>query len=170
MNNSTMHNLSIIAAIGENKELGKGSKLPWHISDDLKRFKKITSGHTVIMGRNTFDSINNKPLANRRNIILTKDTLYKHDHIEVVHSLDAALKKLDPAEESFIVGGAAIYKLFLPVTNKLYLTVVHKSFDADVFFPEFNPKDWKEMENIAVTGDKSGLDYSYITLERISYK
>jgi len=143
-----MFNISIIAAVGKNNELGKEGKLPWYISDDLKRFKKLTSGHTVIMGRKTFESINNKPLINRRNIILTKEHKFGQAQIEVVHSLDDTLKIIDPAEEVFVVGGAAIYKLFLPVANKLYLTVIHKSFHADVFFPEFSRKDWFEIKHI----------------------
>jgi dihydrofolate reductase len=163
-----MYNISIIAAIGENHELGKDNQLPWRISGDLKRFKKITSGHTVIMGRKTFDSIQNKPLPNRRNIIITRDRNYNQENIEIVNSPDAALKKIDPSEEVFIVGGAAIYELFLPVTNRLYLTVVHKSFEADVYFPKFLQTEWKEIEHIDVTDDpQSGLDYSYITLQRI---
>jgi dihydrofolate reductase len=163
-----MYNISIIAVIGENNELGKDNKLHWYISDDLKRFKKITSGHTVVMGRKTFESINNKPLPNRRNIVLTKNSNFKHDQIEVVNSLDEVFKKLNPVEEIFVVGGASVYGLFLPFTKKLYLTVVHKSFDADVFFPEFSQNDWMEVERIDIKSDpQSGLDYSYITLARI---
>jgi dihydrofolate reductase len=166
-----MYSISIIAAVGINNELGIGDKLPWHISGDLKRFKKLTSGHTVIMGRKTFRSINYKPLPNRRNIVLTKEHKFEPDQFEAAHSLDETLKILNPAEETFVIGGAAIYKLFLPVTNKLYLTVVHKSFDADVFFPEFSWEEWIEIEHIDITGDiLSGLDYSYITLERKSGK
>jgi dihydrofolate reductase len=166
-----MYNISIIAAIGENNVLGKDNKLPWYISDDLKRFKKLTFGHTVIMGRKTFGSINNRPLSNRRNIVLTKEINFKGDHFEVVHCFDDALKLLDPVEEVFVIGGAVVYKLFLPVTNKLYLTMVHKSFNADVFFPEFQMNEWKEIEHIDIIADKqSGLDYSYITLERIIVK
>jgi dihydrofolate reductase len=166
-----MYNLSIIAAIGEKNELGKNNKLLWHISDDLKRFKRLTSGHTVIMGRKTFESINNKPLPNRRNIVLTNNMKFKEDHFEIANSLNDVLNKLDTDNEVFILGGSEIYKLFLPVTNKLYLTIVHKSFDADVFFPEFSTNDWKEIEHLDVTGDsQAGLDYSYITYERIAHK
>jgi dihydrofolate reductase len=166
-----MNNISIIAAIGERNELGKGNQLLWHISDDLKRFKRLTSGHTVIMGRKTFESINCRPLPHRKNIILTRQNLIKQDQVEVVHSLQEALNIIDSEEEVFILGGSEIYNLFLPFTKKMYLTVVHKSFVADVFFPEFSTNDWKETERFDVTGDtQAGLNYSYITYERIAVK
>jgi dihydrofolate reductase len=162
-----MHNIAIIAAIGENNELGKDNQLLWHISDDLKRFKKITSGHTVIMGRKTFNSINNKPLPNRRNIVITTGIDFKYDQIEIVHSADEALRKLDINETAFIIGGASIYQLFLPVTKMLYLTMVHKSFNADVFFPDFPKNEWLEIERFDFIADQpSGLDYSYVTYQR----
>jgi dihydrofolate reductase len=163
--------ISIIAAIGQQNELGKDNQLPWYISDDLKRFKKLTSGHSVIMGRKTFDSINNKSLPNRRNIVLTKEQNLKSDQFEVVHSLDEALKILDPAEEVFVIGGAAVYNLLLPVTNRMYLTIVHKKFNADVYFPEYNINEWVESERIDITNDpQSGLSFSYITLDRVTKK
>ena len=160
-------NIFIIAAIGENHELGKNNKLLWHIPDDLKRFKRITSGHTVIMGRKTFESINSKPLPKRRNIILTKSVNLKNEDIEIAHSLEEVLKIVENENEVFILGGAEIYSLFLPITQKIYLTIVHHTFDADVYFPEFRKNEWFESEHFDIKDDKqAGVDYSYITYER----
>jgi dihydrofolate reductase len=160
--------ISIIAAIGKNYELGKNNDLLWHISADLKRFKKITSGHPVIMGRKTFDSINNKPLPNRRNIIITHSVGYSLPGVEIVHSVTEALKKIGDDEEVFILGGATIYEQLLPVSDKMYLTLVDKEYEADTFFPRFDPDQWKTLENISITDDKqAGVKYSFITLQRI---
>lgn len=160
--------ISIIAAIGKNHELGKNNDLLWHISADLKRFKKITSGHPVIMGRKTFNSINNKPLPNRRNIIITHSVRYAFPDVEIVHSVTEALKKIGDDEEVFILGGATIYEQFLPFTDKMYLTLIDKEYDADTFFPRFDPEQWKTLENISITDDnQAGVKYSFITLQRI---
>jgi dihydrofolate reductase len=163
-----MSTISIIAAIGKNYELGRNNDMLWHISADLKRFKKITSGHPVIMGRKTFDSINNKPLPNRRNIIITHSSEYSYPNVEIVHSVDEALKKIGSDEEVFILGGATIYEQLLPVTEIMYLTMVDKEYEADTFFPRFDPNQWQTVESINITDDKqAGVKYSFITLQRI---
>ncbi len=163
-----MPTISIIAAIGKNYELGRDNDLLWHISADLKRFKKITSGHPVIMGRKTFDSINNRPLPNRRNIIITHATDYSFAGVEIVHSVDEAVKKIGMNEEVFILGGATIYEQFLPISNYMYLTMVDKKYEADTFFPRFDQKSWEIIENIPVTNDQqAGINYSFVTLRRI---
>ena len=157
--------ISIVVAIAENHAIGKDNKLLWYLPNDLKHFKTITSGHTVIMGRKTYDSIG-KPLPNRRNIIITR----KHIDIpgcEVVNSVEAAVDLCKTEEEVFIVGGAEIYRLAMAITNKIYLTIVHQSFEGDTFFPEIDEDIWVETEREDHDPDeKNKLAYSFITLER----
>jgi len=157
--------VSIIVAIGRNHAIGKNNKLLWHLPKDLKHFKDVTTGHTVIMGRKTFDSVG-KPLPNRRNIIVTRQAI-SIEGCEVVSSIDAALALCANEEEVFIVGGAEIYKLSIPLTDRIYLTVIDHDFDGDTFFPELNDEDWKETERENFEPDeKNKYTYSFITLER----
>jgi dihydrofolate reductase len=134
--------VSAVVAIGENNAIGKNNQLLWRLPNDLKHFKEITSGHTVIMGRKTYDSVG-KPLPNRRNIIVTRQNI-TISGCEVVSSVEAALALCAADQEVFIVGGAEIYKLAMPLTNRIYLTIVHQSFDADAYFPEINKEEWIE--------------------------
>jgi dihydrofolate reductase len=158
--------LSSIVAISENRAIGKNNQLLWHLPGDLKHFKEITSGHTIIMGRRTFDSVG-KPLPNRRNIVITRQDI-TIPGCEVVNSIDAALELCKSEQEVFIGGGADIYKMAMKRTNRIYLTIVHKTFDADTFFPEINMKEWKEVSHTKHTPDqRNSLPYSFITLERI---
>lgn len=130
--------ITIIAAIGLNSELGKDNDLIWHLPADLRRFKKVTSGNTIIMGRNTFESIG-KPLPNRRSIIITRNILYKKEGCEVVHSLEDAIKLVKDQKNAFIIGGAQIYKEAIEkkLVDQLDITKVHQNFDADVFFSNY---------------------------------
>lgn len=135
-------NISMIVACAQNMAIGKDNDLLWHISDDLKRFKALTSGHSVIMGRRTFDSLPKKPLPKRRNIVLTHDADFHYDvsetatgTLEVAHSLSQVEKMIEGEDEVFVMGGASIYKAFLPMTKNLYVTWVYQDFDADVYFP-----------------------------------
>ncbi len=156
--------ISIIAAIGNNNELGKDNDLIWHLPADLKRFKKITTGHTIIMGRNTFESIG-KPLPNRRSVIITRNKEYHKEGCEVVHSLEEALGLIEQEEKAFIIGGAQIYKeaLTKELADELEITRVHQDFDADVYFPEINTKDWKIVFNEEHTPDeKNKFNYSFL--------
>jgi len=157
--------ISIIVAIAENHAIGKDNKLLWYLPNDLKHFKTITSGHTVIMGRKTYDSVG-KPLPNRRNIVITR----QHIDIagcEVVNSLQEALALCKTEEEVFIVGGAEIYRQAIPITNKIYLTIVHQNFEGDTYFPEIEENIWVETEREDYQPDeKNKLAYSFITLER----
>jgi dihydrofolate reductase len=160
-------NISIIAAIGKNRELGFQNRLQWHIPADLKRLKNITTGHTVIMGRRTFESIGNRPLPNRQNIIITHQSDFQASNYRVAHSVSEVLQMTDTSEEVFIMGGARIYEQFLPYTQKMYLTRIHYNYIADTFFPEFNEDDWEIIELKDIKGDKrAGVDYSFITLRR----
>ena len=131
-------NISIIAAVGKNLELGKNNDLIWHFKEDMKFFKQTTTGHTVIMGRKTFESLP-KALANRRNIVITTNSNYKAEGIETVTSIDEALAMCSDDNEVFVIGGGKIYELMLPYANKLYITEIDDSCsDADTFFPAFD--------------------------------
>jgi len=134
--------LSIIVAIAENGVIGKGNNLLWHISEDLKRFKKLTSGHSIIMGRKTFESIG-KPLPNRRNIVISRNTSIHAEGCEIANSIENALKLTQNEDEVFVIGGGQIYKQALPLANKLYLTRVHADYDGDTFFPSVDTATWK---------------------------
>ena len=156
---------TIVVAISENNAIGKDNQLLWYLPADLKHFKNITTGHTVIMGRKTFDSVG-KPLPNRRNIIITRHVMHI-EGCEVVSSIDAALALCADEEEVFIVGGAEIYKQSIHLTDRIYLTIVHKKFEADSFFPEIDYAEWVEKAREDHQPDeKNNLPYSFITLER----
>ena len=133
--------ITLIAAAAENNALGKDNDLLWHLPEDFKRFKQITSGHYIIMGRKTFESFP-KPLPNRTHIIITRQEEYLVEGCLVVHSLEDALEIAPQNEEIFIIGGAQIYKQALPFADKIDLTRVHIELDADAFFPEFNTSEW----------------------------
>lgn len=157
---------SIVVAISENHVIGKDNKLLWYLPNDLKHFKNITTGHTVIMGRKTYDSVG-KPLPKRRNIIITRQNI-TIEGCEVVSSIEAALALCANEEEVFIVGGAEIYKQSLHLTDRIYLTIVHKEFEGDSFFPEIAKNEWKEIYREDYQPDeKNSLSYSFITYERL---
>ena len=160
--------VTIIAAIAENNALGKDNQLIWYLPADLKRFKKTTLNHVVIMGRKTYESLG-KPLPNRSNILITRDKNYKAEGCVVVNSLKEALETAAKEDENpFILGGAEIYKQALPFTDKLDVTFVHHQFDADVFFPEIDKTIWKETSREDFKADENHkYDYSFVTFERI---
>ncbi len=159
-------NISIIVAIAENFAIGKNNDLLFHLPNDLKHFKEITSGHTIIMGRNTLLSLPKWPLPNRRHIVITdkKDDFF--EGCETVFSIDEAIEKVKNEKEAFIIGGGMIYRQFFPIAGKLYLTLVHKPFDADVWFPEIDYSEWKEISREDFRDEKNGFNYSYLNLER----
>lgn len=141
----TRKNISIIVAVAENNAIGKDNKLLCHIPEDLKHFKAITLNHKIFMGDNTYFSLPKGALPNRENIILSLDKTLRIEGCKVVNSIEDALALMDTNKENFIVGGATIYNLFLPLTNKLYITKIHKSFEADTFFPEISNDRWNEV-------------------------
>ncbi len=158
--------VSIVVAIAQNNAIGKNNQLLWHLPADLKHFKQITSGHTIIMGRKTYDSIG-RPLPNRRNIVITRNTDLAIEGAEVVTNLDDALALCDQEDEVFIVGGAQIYEHALAKTNRIHLTTVHETYDADTFFPEIDKKDWKVINSEDHGPDeKNAVAYTFSTLER----
>lgn len=158
--------VSSIVAVGENNAIGKNNQLLWHMPADLKHFKDITSGRSIIMGRKTFDSVG-KPLPKRRNIVVTRQDI-TIPGCEVVKSVEEGLELCKGEDEVFIGGGAEIYKLAMHLTDRIYLTIIHKNFDADTFFPDIEPEIWKETEREDhAPDDKNQYAYSFITLERL---
>lgn len=159
--------LSIIAAIGQNNALGKDNQLIWHLPADLKRFKKVTSGHHVIMGRKTFESLG-KPLPNRTTIIISRDKNYHADGCITVNSLTEAIKAAQNDDNPYILGGAEIYKQSMDIADVLDLTFVHQAFEADVYFPKIDKNIWKETfrEN-HFKDERNKFDFSFVKYERI---
>ncbi len=158
--------VTIIAAIANNNALGKNNQLIWHLPADLIRFKKTTLNHYVIMGRKTFESLK-KPLPNRTNVIVTRNKNYKAEGCIVVHSLKEALKVSKNEKNVFILGGAKIYEQTIRFADKLDLTLVHHTFDADAFFPEIDKTIWKESFRHDLKADeKNKYNYSFVTYTR----
>lgn len=159
-------NISIIVAIAENFAIGKNNDLLFHLPNDLKHFKEITTGKTIIMGRNTLLSLPKWPLPNRRHIVITDKPDDVFQGCEVVFSIDEAIEKVKDETEAFIIGGGMIYGQFFPLAGRLYLTVVHQPFDADIYFPEVIYSEWNEISREDFYDEKNGFHYSYINLER----
>lgn len=158
--------VTMVVAISENNAIGKNNELLWYLPKDLRHFKTITSGHTVIMGRKTYESVG-KPLPKRRNIIITRNTELTVDGAEVVHTIEDALELCKSDEEVFIIGGAEIYKMAMKHTDKIFLTVVHESFEADAFFPEIDRNLWVETAaEKHLPDEKNNLSFTFSTLER----
>ena len=158
--------ITIIAAAAENNALGKDNNLLWHLPDDFKRFKEITSGHYIIMGRKTFESFP-KPLPNRTHVIITRQKGYNPAGCIVVDSMESAIEACPKEEDVFIIGGGEIYKLGMPFTDIIELTRVHESFEADAFFPEIDRNEWELIsEEYHPADEKHLLDFSYQTYTR----
>lgn len=162
-----MKNLSMIAAIGENFELGYQNQLLCHLPADLKYFKEKTSGCPVIMGDRTWESLPRKPLPNRRNIVITLDKNATFQDCEVVHSIEDAMDLVREEKESFIIGGATIYSLFIGLIGRLYLTRIHSDFTADVYFPRFNENEWNLIsEQHTPKDEKNQYDLTFQVFEK----
>jgi dihydrofolate reductase len=160
-------NISIIVAIAENFAIGKNNDLLFHLPNDLKRFKEITTGKPVIMGRNTLLSLpGSRPLKNRRNIVISDIPGDNFDGCEMTSSIEGAVELVQNEEEAFIIGGGMIYRQFYPLAGKLYLTLVHQPFDADVYFPEIQYCEWEETFREDLFDEKNNFNYSYINLIR----
>jgi dihydrofolate reductase len=145
--------LSCIAAVAENGVIGRGDALPWRLSADLKRFKELTTGHVLIMGRKTFASIG-RPLSNRTSIVLTRDPAYRQPGVVVVHSLEEALERCRDEQEVFAIGGAAVFREALPRAQRLYLTRVHAEVAGDVRFPDETLEGWERIEQTSLPADE----------------
>jgi len=157
--------ISIIVAIAQNGAIGKNNDLLWHISDDLKRFKAITSEHTVVMGTKTYESLPFKPLPKRKNIVITRNRNLHVEGCTMANSIEEIVTEYATSEdEIFVIGGANIYEQFLPFASKLYITWVYKDFEGDVFFPNIDESIWEISEKSDILHDeKSDLDYAFFT-------
>jgi len=154
--------VSIIVAVASNNAIGKDNDLLWHISDDLKRFKQITLGHKMIMGKNTFLSLPVRPLPKRTSIVITDDPSDRYEGCIMAYGIEDALSKCDPGEECFIIGGGSVYRQFLPLAEKLYITKVHRNYEADTFFPEIDEDVWQLVSNEDhVDEENNSLPYSF---------
>ena len=160
--------ISIIVAVAENNSIGKENKLLWYIPHDLIRFKRITLGHSIIMGKKTWLSLPKRPLSGRRNIVITDDPNDAFEGAEMATSIESALALCDNKEEIFVIGGASIYKQFLSLCDRLYMTKVHKSFEGDVFFPVLNLLDWERVSKDDYPPDEhNDFGYTYFIFDRI---
>jgi dihydrofolate reductase len=158
--------LSLIVAAGENNEIGKNGRMPWHLPADLRHFKTITLGKPVIMGRRTYESIG-KPLPQRRNIVVTRDLAWRAEGCETAHSLPEALVMAAGEPELMLIGGGQLYREALPRAQRIYLTRVHATFDADTFFPVLDVTQWREVAREAHPVDESNTyACSFLLLER----
>lgn len=157
--------INIIVAHSMNRVIGMDNKLPWHLPGELQYFKQITSGHTVIMGRKTYESIG-KPLPNRRNIVITRNKEYAAEGVEIVHSLEEALKLSESAQERFIIGGAQIYEEALNIADRLYVTLVYGHFEGDAHFPYYyDDYNWINQSDKKT---EKGIMYRHKVFERTS--
>lgn len=160
--------LSIIVAKASNNVIGKNNTLIWHLPEDLKRFKELTTGHTIIMGRRTFESLG-RILPNRKHVILCNDMKMdvEDERIEILDDISKLDKYINSDEENFVIGGATIYRLLMPYANKMYITEIDEEFEGDVSFPEINKEEWNIVEvKKGLKDEKNPYDYSYVTYVR----
>ena len=160
--------LSIIVAKAKNNTIGKDNKLLWHISDDLKRFKELTTNHNIIMGRKTFESLGGI-LPNRQHIIFSQNPDFKieNENVEIVHSMLQIQQYIEDEEENFVIGGAMIYNLLMPYVTKMYVTEIEKDFEGDTFFPKINSEVWEEISREKGPEDSENkFEYEYVTYKR----
>ena len=160
--------LSIIVAKAKNNVIGKNNELIWKLPEDLKRFKQLTTGHTIIMGRKTFESLG-RVLPNRKHIIFSQNPDFKvnDENVEIVHSMLQIQEYIEDKEEHFVIGGAMIYNLLMPYVTKMYVTQIDKEFEGDAFFPRIDENKWEVVEKSEVMEDEnSHLKYEYITYKR----
>lgn len=160
--------ISAICAMSENRVIGNHNQLPWHLPADLRHFKKITLGKPILLGRKTYESIG-RPLPDRCNVVITRDTHFQAPGCVVVNSIEHALDAVGYSEEVFIIGGALLYHQTLSLTQRLYMTLIHHHFDGDTFFPDINTHEWSEVERVDCQVDAENLyPYSFIVMDRKS--
>ena len=161
--------LSIIVAKAKNNIIGKNNELVWHLPEDLKHFQELTTGHTIIMGRKTYESLG-KPLPNRKHIIFSQNPDFKvhEENVQVVHSLLEIQDLIEGKEEAFVIGGAMIYNFLMPYVKKMYVTEIKQEFDGDAFFPIIDSEEWKETSRTTgIKNEENNLDYDFVTYEKI---
>ncbi|WP_420151610.1 dihydrofolate reductase [Spirosoma sp.] len=166
--------ISLIAAVAENGIIGRNNDMPWHLPDDFMFFKQKTSHHAIIMGRKSLEALG-KPLRNRTSIVVTRNQDFSTEGVTVVHTLDEAIaeaRRVDQAiyqtDEIFVIGGAEIYKLALPLATTLYLTEIHQSYEGDTYFPEFDKSEWREKSRVAhPTDERHAASFDFVEYERV---
>lgn len=152
--------------MASNRAIGLNNQMPWHLSADLKKFKKITMGSPIVMGRKTYESIG-KPLPGRSNIIISRNTSYHQNDCMVFNDIEKAVTACKKYDEIFVIGGATLYETMLPRANIIYLTQINQEFDGDTFFPELNQQHWQEVDREDITDDHTvDFTYSFLKLER----
>lgn len=160
--------ISIIVAISDDYGIGKNNDLLWHIPEDLKRFKRITTGKTVIMGKKTWESLPKRPLPNRRNIVITDIKGETFPGAESAYSIAEAAQMCQAGEEAFIMGGGSVYRQFMPLADRLYITHVHRKAPADIYFPVIEPDEWSVTEKEEFVSDPpESIPYTYVIYDRI---
>jgi dihydrofolate reductase len=158
--------LIAIVAMSENRVIGKDNQLLWHLPADLQRFKQITMGNPILMGRKTHESIG-RALPGRCNVVITRDVNFEATGCVVANSIETALQAVEYSEEAFVIGGAELYAQMLPRTQRIYLTIVHREFMGDTYFPEMQPNEWRESDRVVHEADgKNPYAFSFITLDR----
>ncbi len=159
--------ISIIVAVSDDWGIGKGNGLLWHLPDDMKRFKQLTMGKCVIMGKRTWESLPKRPLPGRYNIVITDIPGECIDCSMTAYSIEDAISKCDSSQEIFVIGGGSVYRQFMPVADRLYITHVHRKAEADVWFPRIDMRKWKEIERQeCISQDENEIPYSYVIYER----
>jgi dihydrofolate reductase len=163
--------ISLIVAMASNRVIGNNNHMPWHLSADLKKFKKITMGAPILMGRKTYESIG-RPLPGRTNIIISRNSEYRQGGCLVFNDIEAAIKKgCETAGEIFVIGGSGLYEAILPIADTLYLTIINKEFEGDTFFPDIDLNAWTEVERENIDNDPdAAFNYSFLKLERTNSK
>jgi dihydrofolate reductase len=155
--------ISLIAAVAQNRAIGKDNQLLWHLPEDMRHFRETTRGKTVIMGRKTWESLPEKfrPLPGRRNIVVTRDRNFVAEGAELAHSLDEAIAAAGDDGETFVIGGAELYRQALPMAQRLYLTEVAQAYEGDVFFPEIQTAEWQEISRMQQCSN-SGMEFAFV--------
>ena len=163
--------ISLIVAMASNRVIGLNNQMPWHLSADLKKFKKITMGSPILMGRKTYESIG-RPLPGRTNMIVSRNPQYRQDGCLVFNDLETALKKgCENADEIFVIGGSDLYEAILPIADAIYLTIINREFQGDAFFPDIDLNDWSEVERENINDDPDvAFSYSFLKFEKANPK
>ncbi len=157
--------LTLVVAMDAQRGIGIRNALPWHLPEDLAHFKRTTTGHPIVMGRKTFDSIG-RPLPNRRNIVITRNAEWQYEGVETALSIQHALQMCGN-EEIFVIGGAQIFHETLPSANRMIVTEINQTFECDTFFPKIDPQQWQETARQAHHSEKANCDYAFVTYERL---
>lgn len=158
--------ITLIVAMAENRVIGANNAMPWHLPDDLRRFRTLTMGYPILMGRKTHEAIG-RPLPGRRNLVMTRDAAQSFPGCEVITCIEEAQQVCQESEVLFVIGGAELYRLFLPLAHRIELTIIHRHFEGDTYFPEISREDWVEVAREEKPMDATlGFNWSYITLER----